>query len=70
MYEKELEKILKEAGAELVGFSSLGENRSPEHPEYGYAVTIVRKLSRCYKNNKQRADNGIFSALPCDKRKT
>lgn len=46
MYEKELEKILKEAGAELVGFSSLGENRSPEHPEYGYAVTIVRKLSR------------------------
>ena len=46
MYEKELEKILKEAGADLVGFSSLGENRSPEHPEYGYAVTIVRKLSR------------------------
>lgn len=45
MYEKELEKILKEAGADLVGFSSLGENRSPEHPEYGYAVTIVRKLS-------------------------
>ena len=46
MYEKELEKILKEAAADLVGFSSLGENRSPEHPEYGYAVTIVRKLSR------------------------
>lgn len=46
MYEKELEKILKEAGADLVGFSSLGENRSPEHPEYGHAVTIVRKLSR------------------------
>lgn len=46
MYEKELEKILKEAGADLVGFSSLGENQSPEHPEYGYAVTIVRKLSR------------------------
>lgn len=46
MYEKELEKILKEAGADLVGFSSLGENRSPEHPEYGDAVTIVRKLSR------------------------
>ena len=46
MYEKELEKILKEAGADLVGFSSLGESRSPEHPEYGYAVTIVRKLSR------------------------
>ena len=46
MYEKELEKILKEAGADLVGFSSLGENRSPEHPEYGYAVAIVRKLSR------------------------
>ena len=46
MYEKELEKILKEAGADLVGFSSLSENRSPEHPEYGYAVTIVRKLSR------------------------
>ena len=46
MYEKELEKILKEAWADLVGFSSLGENRSPEHPEYGYAVTIVRKLSR------------------------
>lgn len=46
MYEKELEKILKEAGADLVGFSSLGENRSPEHLEYGYAVTIVRKLSR------------------------
>lgn len=46
MYEKELEKILKEAGADFVGFSSLGENRSPEHPEYGYAVTIVRKLSR------------------------
>lgn len=46
MYEKELEKILKEAGADLVGFSSLGENRPPEHPEYGYAVTIVRKLSR------------------------
>ena len=33
MYEKELEKILKEAGADLVGFSSLGENRPPEHPE-------------------------------------
>ncbi len=46
MYEKELEKILKEAGADLVGFSSLGENRSVDHPEYEYAVTIVRKLSR------------------------
>lgn len=46
MYEKELEKLLKAAGADLVGFSELGENRSPEHPEYGYAVTIARKLSR------------------------
>ena len=46
MYEKELEKLLMAAGADLVGFSELGENRSPEHPEYGYAVTIARKLSR------------------------
>ncbi len=45
MYEKELEKILKEAGADLVGFSSLGENRSPEHPEYGYAVRLASVLT-------------------------
>lgn len=45
MYEKELEKLLSEKGADLVGFSALGEKVSPDFPQYGYAVTIARKLS-------------------------
>lgn len=46
MYEKELENLLVEKGADLVGFSFLGEKVSPDFPEYRYAVTIVRRLSR------------------------
>lgn len=46
MYEKELEKLLTEKGADAVGFSYLGESVSPDYPEYRYAVTIMRRLSR------------------------
>ena len=46
MYEKELEKILIEKGADMVGFSYLGENVSPDYPQYKYAVTILRRLSK------------------------
>ncbi|MBQ0126147.1 MAG: epoxyqueuosine reductase [Clostridiales bacterium] len=45
MFEQELEKLLKDSGAHIVGFSSLGDSAPAEFPEYKYAVTIVRKLS-------------------------
>lgn len=45
MYETELKTKLTESGADLVGFCALGENVCPEYPQYGYAVTILRRLS-------------------------
>ena len=43
--EKEIEKLLLSKGANLVGFSSLGDKAPADFPEYRYAITIVRKLS-------------------------
>ena len=45
MFEAEIEKLLTEKGASLVGFSALGESFCDMYPQYGYAVTIVRKLA-------------------------
>ncbi|MBQ9747387.1 MAG: epoxyqueuosine reductase [Clostridia bacterium] len=45
MFETELRHLLLEKGANLVGFSSLGELAPPEFSELKYAVTIVRRLS-------------------------
>ncbi len=45
MFETELERLLSEKGASLVGFSSLGDCAPPEFPELKYAVTIIRRLS-------------------------
>lgn len=45
MFEAEIEKLLTEKGASLVGFSALGDCFCDMYPQYGYAVTIVRKLA-------------------------
>lgn len=45
MFEAEIEKLLTEKGANLVGFSALGDCFCDMYPQYGYAVTIVRKLA-------------------------
>ncbi len=45
MFESELQALLLEKGASLVGFSALGEKAPPEFPKLCYAVTIVRRLS-------------------------
>lgn len=45
MFEKELEKILLDEGASLVGFSCIESAPSPDYPDFKYAVTIARKLS-------------------------
>lgn len=45
MFEQELQALLTEHGASLVGFSSLGDTASAEFPHLRYAVTIVRRLS-------------------------
>ena len=45
MFEKELEQLLISDGASLVGFSCVKDAPSPDYPEFGYAVTIARKMS-------------------------
>ncbi len=46
MFEEELKNTLLSSGADAVGFCDLGEYRSEDLPQYGYAVSIVRALSR------------------------
>lgn len=46
MFEKELREILTASGASAVGFCALGNCRAPDLPQYGYAVSIVRALSK------------------------
>ena len=55
MYEAEIEKLLTESGASLVGFSALGDNLCDMYPQYGYAVTIVRKLADAVESKKLSA---------------
>ncbi|MBQ0010704.1 MAG: epoxyqueuosine reductase [Ruminococcus sp.] len=45
MKEREIERLLLDHGASLVGFSALGEKACDRYPQYTCAVTIVRKLS-------------------------
>ena len=54
MFEAEIEKLLTEKGASLVGFSALGESFCDMYPQYGYAVTIVRKLADAVVETKDR----------------
>ena len=46
MFETELKKLLLEHGADDCGFCALGEHASARFPQYGYAVSIVKALSR------------------------
>ncbi len=45
MFEKDLETLLLEKGASLVGFCDLADKAPPEFPNLRYAVTIARRLS-------------------------
>ena len=50
MYENELSSMLKEHGADIIGFSDVSSILPEELSEYPYAVTIVRRLSRAVVN--------------------
>lgn len=50
MYENELSSMLKEHGADIIGFSDVSSVLPEELSEYPYAVTIVRRLSRAVVN--------------------
>ena len=43
MYENELSSMLKEHGADIIGFSDVSSILPEELSEYPYAVTIVRR---------------------------
>ncbi len=46
MYESELKALLLSHGADDCGFCALGGSAAAGFPQYGYAVTIVKALSR------------------------
>lgn len=46
MYESELKELLLSHGADDCGFCALGGEKAESFPNYGYAVTIVKALSR------------------------
>ena len=46
MFEKEIKSLLLAHGADDCGFCALGEDAAPGFERYGYAVSIVKALSR------------------------
>lgn len=60
MYEKELKALLISSGADEVGFCAIDKARCDMYPQYGYAVSIIRRLSRAVMQTIKTAPTMVY----------